>query len=108
MLYTDAESNQTQSWLKRQKNVAHNITLRHAPVAERMIGHIKSQIIHAIRGTKKKAVGSTRRRCETNYNENHVSRNTLMRPKDAEKNTNTSENAAGEHQKYRQPTTLHC
>ena len=45
MLYTDAEPglrlNQTQSWLKRQKNVAHNITLRHAPVAERMIGYIK-------------------------------------------------------------------
>ncbi len=53
MLYTDAEpgltSNETQSWLMRQKNVAHNITLRHAPLAERMIGHIKTQIIHAIR-----------------------------------------------------------
>ena len=36
MLYSDAEpgltSNQTQAWLKRQKNVAPNITLRHAPV----------------------------------------------------------------------------
>ncbi len=44
MIYTDAEqgltSNKTQAWLKRQKNGAHNITLRHAPVAERMIGHI--------------------------------------------------------------------
>ena len=52
MLYTDAEpgltSNQTQAWLRRQKNVAHNITLRHAPVAERMIGHIKNHIIKAI------------------------------------------------------------
>ena len=58
MLYSDAEpgltSNQTQSWLKRQKNIAHNITLRHAPVAERMIGYIKNQIIHAMRGTDKK------------------------------------------------------
>ena len=58
MLYSDAEpgltSNQTQSWLRRQKNIAHNITLRHAPVAERMIGKIKKQIIHAMRGTDKK------------------------------------------------------
>ena len=52
MLYSDAEpgltSNQTQSWLKRLKNVSHNITLRHAPVAERMIGQKKKQIIIAI------------------------------------------------------------
>ena len=58
MLYSDAEpgltSNQTQSWLKRQKDLAHNITLRRAPVAERMLGYIKNQIIHAIRGTKKR------------------------------------------------------
>ena len=56
MLYSDAEpgltSNMTQEWL-REQNIAHNITLRHAPVAERMIGHIKNQIIHAIRGTNK-------------------------------------------------------
>ena len=41
MIYSDAEpgltSNQTQPWLMRQKNAAHNITLRHAPVAERMM-----------------------------------------------------------------------
>ena len=41
ILYSDAEpgltSNQTQSWLKRQKHIAHNITLRHAPVAERYL-----------------------------------------------------------------------
>ncbi|MFM7984784.1 MAG: transposase family protein [Candidatus Fonsibacter sp.] len=57
MLYSDAEpgltSNQTQSWLMRQRHIAHNITLRHAPLAERMVGHIKSQIIHATRGTNK-------------------------------------------------------
>ena len=68
MFYSDAEpgltSNQTQSWLMRHKIIAHNITLRHAPVAERMIGHIKNQIIHAMRGTNTKMVGSRRRRCE--------------------------------------------
>ena len=58
MLYSDAEpgltSNQTQSWLKRQNNIAHNITLRHAPVAERMLGYSQNQIFNAIRGTDKK------------------------------------------------------
>ena len=88
IIYTDAEpgltSNETQAWLRRQKKVPHNITLRHAPVAERMIGHIKNQIIKALRGTNKRwweivyAVVK-------DYNENHVSRNTQMTPKDAEK-----------------------
>ena len=83
-------SNQTQSWLKRQKNIAHNITLRHAPVAERMIGYIKNQIIHAMRGTDKKwweVVDAVVK----DYNENHVSRNTLMTPNDAGKKENQTE-----------------
>ena len=94
MLYSDAEpgltSNQTQSWLMRQKNIAHNITLRHAPLAERMIGYIKSQIIHAIRGTNKRwweVVDAVVK----DYNENHVSRNTLMTPNDAGKKENQDE-----------------
>ena len=103
MLYSNAEpgltSNQTQSWLKRQKNVAHNITLKHAPVAERMIGYTSSNIIHAIRGTNKRwweVVDAVVR----GYSENHVSRNTLMTPKDAEnKKPNGSKDATGEHQK---------
>ena len=89
MLYTDAEpgltSNETQSWPMKQKNVAHNITLRHAPLAERMIGYIKNQIVHAIRGTNKRwweVVDAVVK----DYNENHVSRNTLMTPKDTETN----------------------
>ena len=57
MLYTDAESgltaNATQEWLNKTKQIAHNITLRHAPVAERMIGYIKNQIFQTIRGTDK-------------------------------------------------------
>ena len=77
-------SNQTQSWLKRQKNVSHKITLRQAPVTERMIGHIKNQIINAIRGTNKRwweVVDAVVK----DDNENHVRRNALMTPKDAEK-----------------------
>ena len=94
MLYTDAEpgltSNETQSWLMRQKNVAHNITLKHAPLAERMIGHIKNQIIHAIRGTDKRwweVVDDVVR----DYNNNHVSRSTQMTPNEAEKKENQNE-----------------
>ena len=88
MIYTDAEpgltSNKTQAWLRRQKNVAHNTTLRHAPLAERMIGYIKIQITHAIRGTNKRwweVVDAVVK----DYNENHVSRSTLMTPNDAGK-----------------------
>ena len=91
MLYSDAEpgltSNQTQSWLKRQKSIAHNITLRHAPVAERMLGHIKNQIINAIRGTDKKwweVVDGVVKE----YNETHKARNTLMTPNSAGKKDN--------------------
>ena len=89
MLYTDAEpgltSNETQSWLMRQKNVAHNITLKHAPLAERMIGHIKHQIIHAIRGTDKRWWEVVDDVVRDYNNNNHVSRNTQMTPKEAEK-----------------------
>ncbi|MFM7979309.1 MAG: hypothetical protein ACKPKO_08340, partial [Candidatus Fonsibacter sp.] len=89
MLYSDAEpgltSNQTQSWLKRQKHIAHNITLRHAPVAEMMIGHIKNQIIHAIRGTNKRWWEVVNTVVKDYKEKNHVSRNTLMTPNGAGK-----------------------
>ena len=110
MIYSDAEpgltSNQTQSWLKRQKNIAHNITLIHAPVAERMIGYTKNHMVHAIRGTNKRWWEVVDAVVEY-YNENHVSRNTLMTPKDAEKIKlpSASEDGTGEHQKNRQPAT---
>ena len=94
MLYTDAEpgltSNETQSWLMKQKNVAHNITLKHAPVAERMIGDKQKQIVNAIRGTNKRwweVVAAVVK----DYSENHVSRNTQMTPKEAEKKENQAE-----------------
>ena len=70
-----------------EQNIAHNITLRHAPVAERMIGYIKNQIIHAMRGTDKKwwEVVDT---VVKDYNEKRVSRSTLMTPNDAAKKNN--------------------
>ena len=58
MVYTDAEAGltgtKTQDKFGKKKNVAHNITLKHAPIAERMIGYIKNQIINAMCGTGKK------------------------------------------------------
>ena len=90
MVYTDAEAGltgtKTQEWF-RKKKVAHNITLKHAPVAERMIGYIKNQIINAMRGTDKKwweVVGDVVRE----YNEKRVSRSTLMTPNKAAKYEN--------------------
>ena len=85
MLYTDAESgltaNATQEWLNK-KQIAHNITLRHAPVAERMIGHIKNLIFKTIQITNKKwweVVDDV----VNDYNKNHKSRSTLMTPNEA-------------------------
>ena len=46
MVYTDAEAGLTGTKSQerfRNKKVAHNITLKHAPVAERMIGYIKTR-----------------------------------------------------------------
>ena len=90
MLYTDAEAGltgkQTQEWL-REKEVAHNITLKHAPVAERMIGHIKNQIINAMEGTDKKwweVVDDVVK----DYNKNHISRSTQMTPNKAARSKN--------------------
>ena len=55
-----------------------------------MIGHIKNQIVKAIRGTNKRwweVVDAVLK----DYNENHVSRSTLMTPQDAEKKENQTE-----------------
>ena len=55
-----------------------------------MIGYIKSQIIHAIRGTNNmwwEVVDAVAK----GYTENHVSRSTLMTPKDAEKKDNQTQ-----------------
>jgi hypothetical protein len=102
MLYTDAEaalaSNETQEWLRRE-DIVHNITLRHAPLAERMIGHIKNQIVSYVsekdmdlnvedRATKWWDVVPA---VVKKYNSKHKSRSTLMTPDKAAKPENQVE-----------------
>ena len=102
MLYTDAEaalvSNELQEWLRRE-DIVHNITLRHAPLAERMIGHIKNQIVSYVsekdmdlnvedRATKWWDVVPA---VVKKYNSKHKSRSTLMTPDNAAKPENQVE-----------------
>ena len=107
MVYTDAEAGLTgtksQEWFGKKK-VAHNITLKYAPVAERMIGYMMNQIINAMRGTDNKwweVVDDVVK----DYNEKHASRSTLITPKQAAKSENqsTSKQATIEHQKDGRP-----
>ena len=91
MLYTDAEAGltgkQTQEWL-REKEVAHNITLKHAPVAERMIGHIKNQIFYAMKEKPDKKWWEVVDDVVDDYNMNHISRSTQMTPNKAARSKN--------------------
>jgi hypothetical protein len=91
MLYTDAEAGltgkQTQEWL-RQEEVAHNITLKHAPVAERMIGHIKNQIFYAMKEKPDKKWWEVVDDVVDDYNMNHISRSTQMTPNKAARSKN--------------------
>ena len=91
MLYTDAEAGltgkQTQEWLK-EKKVAHNITLKHAPVAERMIGHIKNQIFYAMKEKPDKKWWEVVDDVVDDYNMNHISRSTQMTPNKAARSKN--------------------
>ena len=109
MLYSDAEpgptSNQTQSWLKRQKNIAHNITLRHAPVAERMMRYIRNQIVHAIRGTNKVVGSSRRRRAGLQREPRKPQHADDAKGRGEEREPSASKDGSGEHQKERQPAT---
>lgn len=91
-IYSDAEAALTSDAAKayfREKDIVHNITLGHAPVAERMIGVIKADIVHYLqnRSEGKKwwdVVGSVVKE----YNEDHVSRSTKMTPIEAAKDSN--------------------
>ena len=92
MIYSDAESALTsgemQEWIKRQ-GIVHSITMHHAPLAERMIGYIKGQIVRHLTPNAKwwQVVPEVVRR----YNEEHISRSTKMTPKEAEKEKNRGE-----------------
>jgi hypothetical protein len=102
MLYTDAEaalaSNELQEWLRRE-NIVHNITLRHAPLAERMIGHIKNQIVSYI-SEKDMDLNEEDRTTKwwevvppvvKKYNREHRSRSTKLTPTEAAKPENQVE-----------------
>ena len=82
MLYTDAEAGltgaKTHKWL-RQKKVAYNVTLKHGPVAERMIGYIKKHMFNAMCGTSNPwwdVVDNV----VSDYNEKHVTCSAQMTP----------------------------
>ena len=51
-IYSDAEaaltSDEAAAYFQEQK-IVHNITLGHAPIAERMIGVIKERIVHKLK-----------------------------------------------------------
>ena len=111
MLYSDAElgltAKPTQKLLKKAKHATRNIALKHAPVAERMIGCIKNHANHAIRDTNRKwwevvdvIVNDT--------NVNHVNRNTLTQPNDAAKADNREKvkTQRKRHQEERHPPTV--
>lgn len=94
MIYSDADAALTaremQEWFKRQ-GIVHSITMNHAPLAERMIGYIKGQIVRHLQdhdpGSNAKwwqVVPEVVRR----YNEEHVSRSTHMTPDEAQKEGN--------------------
>ena len=91
-IYSDAEAALTSDAAKayfREKDIVHNITLGHAPVAERMIGVIKADIVHYLRNRSEgkkwwDVVGSVVKE----YNEEHVSRSTKMTPIEAAKDSN--------------------
>ena len=84
-IYSDAESAMTsgpaKAWFAEQ-NIVHNITLGHAPVAERMIGVIKSKIVEKLGAPRNNwwtEVGSV----VDEYNREHISRSTKMTANEA-------------------------
>ena len=92
-IYSDAEaaltSHEAQDYF-RQQGIVHNITLAHAPVAERMIGVIKERIVDKI-GKPQQMWWNYVDDVVDEYNGEHVSRSTHMTPDTAHKPENTTE-----------------
>ena len=84
-IYSDAEaamtSTEAQTWF-RQQNIVQNITLGHAPVAERMIGVIKTRIVDAL-GEPCHTWWEEVDEVAKEYNEEHISRNAKMTANEA-------------------------
>jgi len=89
-IYSDAEAAMTsklaQDWF-RQQGIRHNITLSHAPVAERMIGVIKTKIVDAL-GEPRHTWWQEVDKVVDEYNEEHISRSTKMTPDEAHRPDN--------------------
>ena len=92
-IYSDAEAAMTgkaaQQWF-RQQGIVHNITLGHAPVAERMIGVIKIKIVEEL-GEPRQMWWTEVADVVNKYNKEHVSRSTKMTPDEAHDPVNTTE-----------------
>lgn len=91
-IYSDAEaaltSKEAQEYF-RHNDIVQNITLGHAPVAERMIGVIKADIVHYLNNrSKDKKWWDVVDSVVKEYNEEHVSRSTKMTPIEAAKDSN--------------------
>lgn len=94
MLYTDAEgsltSNGVRDWLK-DEGIVHNITLMHAPLAEKMIGFIKNRVVQSIKEEEALKIDQDKKikwydvmdAVVKKYNEEHVSKTTKMTPNQA-------------------------
>ena len=94
-VYSDAEASLTsrdaQNYF-RQAGIVHNITLGHAPVAERMIGVMKSRIVEGLeKGNSGQMWWNVVDQEVNDYNQNHVSRSTKMTPNAAAESGNRDE-----------------
>jgi hypothetical protein len=94
-IYSDAEASLTSREAQdyfRQAGIVHNITLGHAPVAERMIGVMKSRIVEGLeKGNSGQMWWNVVDQEVNDYNQNHVSRSTKMTPNAAAESGNRDE-----------------
>ena len=92
-IYSDAEAALTKDeaaeYFHEQK-IVHNITLYHAPIAERMIGVIKERIVHKLKEPWQMWWNYVDDVVEE-YNSENVSRSTKMTPNEAAKASNQRE-----------------
>ena len=92
-IYTDAEaaltSGEAAGYFQEQK-IVHNITLGHAPIAERMIGVIKERIVHKLKEPWQMWWNYVDDVVKE-YNSENVSRSTQMTPNEAAKAENQHE-----------------
>jgi hypothetical protein len=92
-IYSDAEASmsklEAQTWF-RQQGIVHNITMEHAPVAERMIGVVKNKIVEKL-GEPRHTWWTEVDSVVGEYNREHVSRRTQMTPNNADKPENRNE-----------------